>query len=195
MREALVHRNLNAVVVGVLIGFDDPDVAVHRAGCRRTVVVNAAVERAAIVDRRAGIGIAASLGGVSATGTRDAACGDVELRAVDVVVKRSLAVQRTDIVDAHRCASAKLLLNTEIELDGIRPAVVRVEGYVLGERKECCNALLVIEKQAWVGVWPGWELGWIAGVRVGQRNHLAVAAIAHGVWRVVRRKLPFVAGN
>src|ERR1019366_4073995 len=36
---------------------------------------------------------------------------------------------------------------------------------------------------------------WIGVVRVSERSHLAVAAIAHGVWRVVRREFPLVAGN
>src|ERR1035438_391320 len=93
MCDALVHNNLQAVVVGVLIGFDDPDVAVHRAGCRRTVVVNAAVEGTAVVDRTARIGIAACLGQVSTAGPRNAGRCDVELRSVDIVVDWGLAVQ------------------------------------------------------------------------------------------------------
>src|SRR5450631_1793321 len=149
MCNALVNNNLQAVVVVVLIGFDDPDVAIHWAGCRRTKL---GVEGTAIVNRAARIGITACLGQVSTAGPRDACRLDVELRSVDVVVDRGLAIKRTNIVDAQRCASAKLLLNTEVELDGVRPAVVRIKSYILGERKECCNALRVIEQQAGVGV-------------------------------------------
>ena len=125
MRETLLNRNLQAVVVGSLIGLDVVDVGIDRRCGRETVH---RVQLTAIVDCAAGIRITASLGQVSAACARDAGGGDVELRRVQVFVVGLPAIQRADIVCAKGETAGDLLLEAEVDLIGEGPLEVRVDG-------------------------------------------------------------------
>ena len=71
---------------------------------------------------------------------------DIEERSVDVVVDGILAVERANVVDAQSKAISELLLEAEVDLERIRPAVVRIEGDELVEGKECRGLACVVER-------------------------------------------------
>src|SRR5262249_9624758 len=138
-------------------------VAVERIGSRGAEL---GVQRPAVVNRVTGIGITASLGKVSAACAAGAGCGDVELRTVDVVVQRVLAVERAHVVDAESQTIRKLLLNAEVELDGVRPAIAGVEGDDLVERQERGAVGGTIEAETGIWIRSGWKLRRVSRVWV-----------------------------
>ena len=191
MGQTLFNGDLQAVVVGSLIGLDVVDVGIERR-CGREAVLR--VQLAAIVDRAAGVRISASLSQVSAACARCAGGGDVELRRVEVLVDRLPAIQRADIVRAKGKTAGDLLLDAEVELIGEGPLEMRVDGGDLVEGKEAGGSGSRHERECREGVHSARKLRWIVRVRVGHRCDLAEGG-ANGIGSEVRGQFPQVAGD